>query len=675
VGAPLSVGGSVLPFLPHRLGGRPSKGLVNDWIETVTVIAGILYLIVVGVGGCLIVRRQSAGMFLPGDLLVCRLLTVFVIFFFAFDVLGALGLFFHERWVTFPNAIVVAIAVIAAGHICGRRYPRKSMAGAEEATTWSSSPALNGTTRLVAAAVAGGFILVAALLVIGFPRGHEANAYHLPSAINFFRDASLRIWDKRWLHTLPANASLWDGFWLRLLPERVVSVVNLPFLGLCVLLLYRLCRFSGADRSAAALISSGITTIPLFGFCSTELGADVAGVAFALTAFWLALSQPPSFPNWSVLAGSASGLAYGYKPLHLVTAALVGLLILCGRGPSMRPRPSPSARMLHTACFAAAFLALAGIWLLRNEVELGNPFYPIPLGGLPELLGFTPAPDWPYDDFKYYELEWVDAPWQWLIYPWVEGQRLHQNFKFSSGLGPFFAATVPVAWIAWGTMLVREPWRYRERSDGDRAARVLYVCGTVIFLAWWVSGSRQPRYVMIGIAALLPLAAVLITSTSGWIRQVYEITLGLGTLFMLAVLVSYTAVAEGPLLNLGRLPTRAEVFEYPPRIDDLPAGSVILDLADRPAHYQLYGANLSNRVVSYPTATTLFREGDEWNLRAADIRRLGITHAYAFGLPRLVPGCVKLEQEARLEGNPFNSVPFDQPRILFRVVDDCPAQQ
>jgi hypothetical protein len=36
---------------------------------------------------------------------------------------------------------------------------------------------------------------------------------------------------------------------------------------------------------------------------------------------------------------------------------------------------------------------------------------------------------------------------------------------------------------------------------------------------------------------------------------------------------------------------------------------------------------------------------------------------------------VKLEQEARLEGNPFNSVPFDQPRILFRVVDDCPAQQ
>jgi len=639
-----------------------------------TVIWGLLYLIIVGFGGWLIVRAQSSCPLTPADLWVCRLLTVFALFFFAFDVLGAFGVFFPGRWVTFPNAVVVTIAVSAAAYALARHHLPQTMDDVGAQAMRQVSP-FNGTTRLVVTTVEVGFVLVAALLVIGFPRGYEANAYHLPSAVNFFRDASLRTWDNAWLHTLPANASIWDGFWLRLLPERFVSVVNLPFLGLCVLLLYRLCRFSGADRSAAALISSGITTIPLFGFCSTEVGADVAGVAFALAAFWLALSQPSFFPSWPVLAGAASGLAYGYKPLHLVTAALVGLLILCGRGPSRRPQPRPRARLLHAASFAAAFLALAGIWLLRNEVELGNPFYPIPLGGVPELLGFAPAPDWWYDEFKYAELEWVHAPWQWLIYPWVEGHRLHQNFKFSSGLGPFFAATVPVAWIAWGAMLVCEPWRPRERSDGDRAARVLYVCGTVVFAAWWVSGSRQPRYAMVGIASLLPLAAVLLASSSGWLRRVYEITLGLGTLFMLAVLVSYIAVDEGSPLTLGRLPTRAEVFEYPARLDDLPAGSVILDLVDRPVHYQLYGAKLTNRVISYQIATALFRDGDEWNLRAADIRRLGITYAYAYGPPRLVPGCVKLEPAASLEGNPFNSVPFDQPRILYRVVDGCPVQQ
>jgi hypothetical protein len=46
-----------------------------------------------------------------------------------------------------------------------------------------------------------------------------------------------------------------------------------------------------------------------------------------LAALWLALSRPQPFPSWPVLAG-ARGLAYGYKPSHLVRAVLVGLLIL-----------------------------------------------------------------------------------------------------------------------------------------------------------------------------------------------------------------------------------------------------------------------------------------------------------------------------------------------------------
>src|SRR6516165_6090689 len=474
---------------------------------------------VVTLGGWLMVPRQRASS--PVDLLISRLITGFALFFFGFEVPAAIGLFIAGKWMTFANSAPFVLVVAVVGCVWSRRHRPVSLNQANPSKNQSSALPFDPTARLVIALVGGGFLLLAGLVVIGFPRGYEANAYHLPNAVNFFRDGSLRIWDATFLHTYPADASLWNGFWLRLLPERVVSVVNLPFLGLCVLLLYRLCRYSGADRSAAALISSGITTIPLFGFCSTEMGADVAGVAFALTAFWLALSRPPSFPSWSLLAGAASGLAYGYKPLHLVTAALVGLLILCGRGPSAQPRPGARDRLLRTASFVTAFFALAGVWLLRNEVELGNPFYPIPLGGLPERLGFTPAADWSYDEFKYAELEWVHATWQWLIYPWVEGHRLHQNFKFSSGLGPFFAATIPVAWIAWGAMLVQEPRRYSERSDGDRAARVLYVCGTLIFLAWWMSGERQPRYVMVGIAALLPLAAVLLASSSGWLRRAY----------------------------------------------------------------------------------------------------------------------------------------------------------
>jgi hypothetical protein len=636
----------------------------------VSATAGVLYLIVAGLGGRLMVRGKGAQSSV--DLLLCRIIAGLALFFFGFDLLGAFGLFVSGKWVTFFNAVLVIVPVATVGHIWSLLRPLAPAGQADASADRPSVPSFDRTTRLVATLLGGGFALVAALLVIGFPRGFEANAYHLPSAVNFFRDGSLRIWDTGWLHTLPANASLWDGFWLQVLPERLVSLVNLPFLGLCVLFLYRLCRYSGADRSAAGLISGGLTTIPMVGFCSAELGADVAGVTFSLAALWFALSRPQLFPSWSMLAGAASGLAYGYKPLHLVGAVFVGLLILFGRAPSMQMQPSRPTRLWQSAAFASGFLALAGIWLLRNQVQLGNPFYPIPLSGFPSLLGFTSAPDWPYDEMKYAELEWVSASWQWLVYPWVEGHKLHQNFKFSSGLGPFFAATVPIAWMLWSVMLVREPWR-RSLSDGDRTMRILYICGTIVFLAWWFSGSRQPRYLMAGIAELLPLAAILLGSTSGRLRRGYEAAIGLGILFMLLVLVVNIGAEQVSLLRLGRLPTRAETFEYPPRIDDLPDGSVILDLVGRPLHYQLYGARLTNRVVSFPEAVRLFRAGDGWNLQAADLRRLGVTHAYAVGVPTLSPGCVRLEPDAQLERNPFNGKPLAEPRVLYRVIDDCPS--
>ena len=130
---------------------------------------------------------------------------------------------------TFPYAALVAMALFAAAYaFAPLRLPHTVDSAAAPATP--PGPPLNVATRLVVTVVAGGFIGVAALLVIGFPRGYEANAYHLPSAVNFFRDGSLHIWDNAYLHTLPANASLWDGFWLRLLPERFVAVVNLPLI-------------------------------------------------------------------------------------------------------------------------------------------------------------------------------------------------------------------------------------------------------------------------------------------------------------------------------------------------------------------------------------------------------------------------------------------------------------
>jgi len=81
----------------------------------------------------------------------------------------------------------------------------------------------------------------------------------------------------------------------------------------------------------------------------------------------------------------------------------------------------------------------------------------------------------------------------------------------------------------------------------------------------------------------------------------------------------------------------------------------------------------ANRAVSYPEAVRLFQKGDIWNLRAAELRRLGVTHAYAVGVPTRAPGCVRLEPDAQLDRNPFINEPFAEPPVLYRVIDDCPA--
>ena len=81
----------------------------------------------------------------------------------------------------------------------------------------------------------------------------------------------------------------------------------------------------------------------------------------------------------------------------------------------------------------------------------------------------------------------------------------------------------------------------------------------------------------------------------------------------------------------------------------------------------------ANRVVSYPKAVRLFQKGDIWNLRAAELRRLGVTHAYAVGVPARAPGCMRLEPDAQLDRDPFNNELFAEPRVLYRVIDDCPA--
>ncbi|MDO9047809.1 MAG: hypothetical protein Q7U66_08745 [Methylobacter sp.] len=628
-------------------------------------IYGVLYVFSIITITCLFGLKCNWSRLLSvGEFFVYFLIIFYSIFFFIFYLLGAVELLANQSNLSITNAL--SLAIIVAGAMIFN-FSRAASLSYCLFPIFDKPPPLRLQAKIVKYLTLSVYLILAGLLILGFPRGFEVWAYHLPIGINIFQKGSLQIWDQAYMHTFPANMSIWDGFWLQILPERLISVVNLPYLAMCVFFLYQLCRLVGADRSASWLVACGLTTIPLFGFSALELGADVAGVAFIIVAVYLVLARPNVKPGWCFMSGLAAGLAYGFKASHLIPSTLLVIFILIGQDKLLAS--SYLVRFKQVLKFAIAFLLMAGIWLLRNYIELGNPTYPVHFGSIWDALGFKAAPDFVISDRTSTQFEWVHTSWEWLIYPWVEWHNIGQNYKHSSGLGAFFAATVPVTWLGFTLMLITDEWKIKK--DKFQFSVILYLLGTILVAIWWFLGDRQPRYIMAGIALLLPITALFITEAGRRLRKSYELVLIFGISFMFIVLLVRLGVVQGALITSNGLASRSMAFEYPSIIDKLENGSTILDLEERTWHYPLYGAQLSNRVVSYPEAERLFRQDNSWNLNSSLIRQLGITHIYVHGNPKLIAGCVEIKVAENLDRNPFNGIKLDKPHILYRVIDHC----
>ncbi len=328
---------------------------------------------------------------------------------------------------------------------------------AETARSASSRPAIrgprlpNGGSRLLAIAVAGTFLAAAVILCCGFPRGYEPRSYHLPIAVQMFRTQDIQVWDREYMETLPANASLYYGDLLVFLPERLVSASDLAFLAMLLLATYLLGRTTGADRSASLVAACGMASIPLVAFSALETGADVGGLAFLGAAAYFALAGDVRRRSDIVLAGLAGGLAFGFKSVHLVAIAFLAAVILWRRWKADAAAGERSRDAVFAAgLFLALVLALASPWLVRNQREFHNPLYPVYVGGVSKALGWPGAPDVDYLQRRAFQFEWVRSPAEWPLYPWIEWHEHGENFKHSSGLGPFFAGIVVPALLVGG---------------------------------------------------------------------------------------------------------------------------------------------------------------------------------------------------------------------------------
>jgi len=600
--------------------------------------------------------------------------TIFVAMFLgAFHLQGFLELVLATPIVNLPlaSAIMAAflgIALIGSRVVPSSYRPPQSRHAYDQNQRWRRIPLVT--------AIGVGLVLVAAaiLLVGGLPRGFEVKAYHLPIAIRVLRDGTLGIWDSSFMHAYPMNMSIWAGLFLYVVPERLVSLVNLPFLALLCAAIFALCRVAGSDKSAALMVTAGAATVPMVGFSALEVGADVAGVAFIAIAAFMVIARPGSRTMYSLIAGLAAGIAYGFKSLNLVPLGALGLVIIADclfDFKRQRDRRSLTLAFAPVFVFALSALAMMSFWLIRNYVQAGNPLYPVYVPGLFDVFSWRAAPDFDLSARIETELEWVGASWQWLVYPWVEGHMINQNFKHDSGLGAFFAATIPGAVLLWPAHVLNV-WRSPAAAlftGQTRAQAILYFVAWVIALAWWVLGDRQPRYAMAAFVLIFPLAAWLITQSAGRVRTAYEALLSICVLTMAFVMIVRLFAENGATMLQDLRAPRQKALEYPAAVDTVPQGALIANGMDRPVNYYLLGKGLQNRVVDAWEINRRFGTTDDGlRLTKDGVLASGVTHLYV-QLDRAVAtdGCVSLEEIDRLDRNPFNGQPYTAARVLYAL--------
>jgi hypothetical protein len=623
------------------------------------IAASFAYLFLcIAFAGVVSARLLSAPERADGVLVFLTFMTILgAAFFGGFYVLGFLELATARPVVTPVAAAIVAVLAMTAVAVQMRRAGTRPVSGARPVVAAFEPPISRLAFVLLTATIVvlGG---VAIMLTGAFPVGYEARGYHLPIALHIFQASSLKIWDPAFPLTIAANASIYYGFLLNAIPERLVSAADTLFLLPLGIAIYGLGRLTGADKTFSVIAAVGFLTMPIVDFGGIVAEADIGGAAFLAIAVYFALVPGHERLTYRALSGLSVGLAFGFKLFHVVTIVLLCALIVIENVISSRGGTQNRMRnggMAVTVFLGCAF-ATSGFWLVRNYVQLGNPFYPWHLRVF-DLVGWANPPDVPptmYADAEYW---WVRAPREWLLYPWLEGPGPEHHFGSQTGLGSFFAATVPIACLASLIGILKSTTRAR------RTLAILLGGGTLLLLAWAV-GPRQPRYAMGGLIFLAPLVAWIPGQLDPRPRKVFEGVLAISICSTLLVILSQQTVGLGrELLHLRHFADRHEAYAYPRMIDRLPPGSTVVNAAARSWNYALFGEGHRNHVVTFEEAIRTMSGGappcyyppacapSPLHMDIGILRRLGATHVVTLGGTNgiVFRGCVRLKEVDRLD--------------------------
>ena len=518
-----------------------------------------------------------------------------VAFYTPFYLLGLLELATDRAVVHVPLA--AAILCLGVGGLLAVRAARETALA-----RWRRGLRGLGWSRWDVGVALGALAALALLLMTMFPLGYESLCYHLPVGVHFFQEGTLRVWDSAQMHTQPANASLWYGFLLNVFPERVVCAASLMFVIPLVAALYEVSRAVGAGHRDATLAVLAVVSMPIV--MSNVSLPFAEGGALAFLAVSLMLVCRPGPLSWPalLLAGVAAGLAYGFKPVVLSALLVLSVAVwlrdwLSGEG--------MSRCTARTAVFGCLLLAATGVWLVRNAIEFGNPAYPLKLPLLTRLFQWPLAPDMDYASYPPLTSRWTNARWEWLIFPWTEWDRnpgVAQGYGSGvgytqrMGLGMFFAGVgLPVcATVFFGVLTGRV-----SRRD----LVVVHLAGFLLVLfIWWKFAGFDPYYTSPGMLFLAPVTAWMLAQSRGAAQPLLRGLVALTGGFMLFVFGVSILLFFGSRIVQSRELSRASFYRYPAKLDQLPPGSVVINLYGRPASYPAFGRALTNRVISLEAA-------------------------------------------------------------------------
>jgi hypothetical protein len=532
----------------------------------------------------------------------------------------------------------------------------------------SGSGIVKGLTILTVA----GFGVLGIMVAAGFPRGYEAQGYHLPIAVNIFQTGSLNVWtvwNTPFLHAFPANASIFYGFLLTFLSEHLVATTGLLFLLLLGIAEYAISQEITADENASILAALGIVTSPLITLPALDAVADVGGAAFFAISIYFTLSANARPFYRSTLGGLAAGIAFGFKSLHLVGIAYLLLvwllqvhrLTICERSRSTRIFKMAKG----IAPFSFAFLSMSGFWLVRNYVELHNPLYPVHLSFF-NLLGWPKAEDFASISLEDQQFYWVRSSFEWLAYPWVEGLRDGKRFN---PLGAFVAASLPAALLIAIHSVIKcsTPRRW--------LIAVLLVGGTCTLTAWFILNNRQPRYFIGALVFWTPLVAWMASQLSLAPRRLFELIISLCIVLALWMTFSRELITFGARIIYGHGVERWQFYGYPPVVDQLPAGSIVVNLGHRTRNYELQGKAQQNRIIVYSEAHSALKTetsvadgpAETASLSADAMAGAGATHLFVEGNPKFVlDDCVGLMELGKLDKDLVGN-PLSNPLRLYKI--------